>query len=94
MCSIIWWDKNGKAFKDLEYGRLTWDTFSLDPFLTANGVGEKDNVSGFEKTLFDMSSEDSDSTRSFANQKWYRGGENSTGSWVEININFFFALSC
>ena len=53
MCSIIWWDKNGKAFKDLEYGRVPWNDFDLNAFLTGPGVQGK-GVSAFEKTLDDI----------------------------------------
>ena len=69
MLSVIWWDKNGKAFKDLEYGRVPWTGFSLDPFLTGSGVSEKaSDVGGFEKSMLRMAAEHSDDDRSFVKE--------------------------
>lgn len=32
MLSTIWWNKEGKVFRELEYGRLIWDNFDIDKF--------------------------------------------------------------
>ena len=29
---VHWWDEEGKIARELEYGRITWKGFSLDPF--------------------------------------------------------------
>lgn len=29
---VLWWNEEGKIIKELVYGRLTWDKFSLEPF--------------------------------------------------------------
>lgn len=32
MCSLIWWNAEGKVCKELEYGRLTWEGFDITAF--------------------------------------------------------------
>ncbi|KFY92902.1 hypothetical protein V498_04676 [Pseudogymnoascus sp. VKM F-4517 (FW-2822)] len=32
MTSLIWWNKDGKVMRDLEYGKLTWPDFDIDAF--------------------------------------------------------------
>ncbi|CAG7916288.1 unnamed protein product [Penicillium olsonii] len=32
MCSTIWWNKEGKIARELEYGKLLWDGFDINDF--------------------------------------------------------------
>ena len=32
MMSVIWWDGKGGVLNEVEYGRLTWEGFSLAEF--------------------------------------------------------------
>ncbi|KAK3177679.1 hypothetical protein K4F52_009584 [Lecanicillium sp. MT-2017a] len=32
MLSTIWWNEEGKVFRELEYGRLIWEGFNIDDF--------------------------------------------------------------
>lgn len=32
MLSVLWWNADEKIIKELEYGRLVWENFTLDPF--------------------------------------------------------------
>ncbi|RFU24732.1 hypothetical protein B7463_g11606, partial [Scytalidium lignicola] len=34
MLSAIWWNEEGKVYRELEYGRLIWDDFDIDTFKT------------------------------------------------------------
>ena len=33
MLSTLWWNEDGKVTRELEYGRLIWNDFALEPFL-------------------------------------------------------------
>jgi hypothetical protein len=56
--SIIWWDKTGKVVKDLEYGRVTWDTFSIDPWDKRVNSSLASYPSRFEKDHYRLESSD------------------------------------
>lgn len=32
MLSTIWWNEDGLVERDLEYGRIIWDHFDIEPF--------------------------------------------------------------
>lgn len=83
MISVIWWDKNGKAFKDLEYGRVPWNGFDLHPFLTGPGVTSK-GMSGFERVLDGMVDEESD-------DEMYMGKERLPVAWTRPKNRSIFS---
>ncbi|KAG8528551.1 uncharacterized protein KY384_007469 [Bacidia gigantensis] len=41
MLSVLWWNNEGKVNRELEYGRLTWDTFDLSAWDRAKRRGVK-----------------------------------------------------
>ena len=53
MLSTIWWTKEGKVSKELEYGRLIWQDFELEPFVRKGKktAGVKNSYLGMKSGL-------------------------------------------
>ena len=50
--STFWWNGKGKVTRELQYGRLVWEDFSLEPFLKGRKTGdEKKSYFGLESGL-------------------------------------------